>query len=212
MQPYRILTCLLIAPGSWPLAAQQKPAAFAQWNADTTSVAASHGDYRYEGLIFGGVTLGAVGAWVGSRLSEACIVPAVPGGGGRCGSDRLGNAVLTGLAGAALGAGLGYLVGRYSPKRPRPSMVPATPSPALVSVPDSVRRRVGYQHWKGAAVGGVVGAVLGTAMATGVTCSDCSISTGDRVEAALVVSGVGAVAGFLAGLASPKYVWERAER
>jgi hypothetical protein len=34
-------------------------------------------------------------------------------------------------------------------------------SQTAVSVPDSVRLKVGYQHWKGAAIGGALGAVTG---------------------------------------------------
>jgi hypothetical protein len=67
-------------------------------------------DYRYEGLVVGGLALGAVGAWVGSQLRDAC--PTEPGI--ECDSDSVGNAVTLGLVGAAIGGGLGYLVGRLS--------------------------------------------------------------------------------------------------
>jgi hypothetical protein len=73
-------------------------------------------DYRYEGLAFGGIAFGALGAWVGSRITEAC--PTEPGV--DCGPDRLGNAVGVGLMAAAMGGGLGYLVGRLSSK-PQPT-------------------------------------------------------------------------------------------
>ena len=78
------------------------------------------------------------------------------------------------------------------------------------TLPDSLRRKVGYQHWKGAAIGGGVGAVLGTVLAFGVAggCADCTVTTRDRAQAALLVTGVTSVFGFLVGLASPKYVWE----
>jgi hypothetical protein len=46
-----------------------------------------------------------------------------------------------------------------------------------------------------------------SALAAGAGCADCTITTGDRAKAALVVTGGGAVVGFLAGLASAKYVW-----
>jgi hypothetical protein len=211
MKHHLTLACLLIASEWRPLDAQQNSAAFAHWDAETTAVAAPQGDYRYEGLIFGGVALGAAGAWIGSQISQGCILPAEPGGGG-CGSDRLGNAVATGLAGAAIGAGLGYLIGRFSPKRPRPSVIPSMPSPSLTSMPDSVRRRAGYQHWKGAAIGAGVGALLGTSLALGLDgCSDCTTTTWDRAQAVMLITGIGGATGFLAGLASPKYVWERTE-
>jgi hypothetical protein len=77
-------------------------------------------------------------------------------------------------------------------------------------LPDSARRTVGYQHWRGAAIGGGVGAALGSAFAFGLAgrCADCTVSTWERVQTALLVTGVGSVLGFLGGLASPKYVWE----
>ncbi|MBA2457511.1 MAG: hypothetical protein H0V43_00990 [Gemmatimonadales bacterium] len=90
------------------------------------------------------------------------------------------------------------------------------------SAPDSMRVRVGYQHWRGAALGGgiglVVGALAGAIIVANTECDDCS----DEVtpgEGALVVgtlgAGAGVVLGFLAGLASPKYAWvpeDEAER
>lgn len=190
------------------LSAQQIPPTFARWHADTLSVSSARlhqDDYRYEGLIFGGVALGALGAWVGSQLSAGCAL----GSGSDCGTDRVGNAVLLGLSGAAIGGGLGYLVGRLSPKVPSPPIILREPSQNPASIPDSVRLRAGYQHWKGAAIGTGVGAVLGgvLALVAGGGCADCTITTGDRVQAALVVTGGGALVGFLAGLASPRYVW-----
>ena len=91
---------------------------------------------------------------------------------------------------------------------PLPGITSAGPSGA--TLPDSIRRKVGYQHWKGAAIGAGVGAVVGSLLAFGVPggCSDCTITTGDRAQAALVVTGASSVFGFLVGLASPKYVWE----
>jgi hypothetical protein len=88
------------------------------------------------------------------------------------------------------------------------TVVPAGRSDA--TLPDSLRRKVGYQHWKGAAIGAGSGAVLGTLLAFGLggRCADCSFTTWDRTQAALLVTGAGSVFGFLVGLASPKYVWE----
>jgi hypothetical protein len=91
------------------------------------------------------------------------------------------------------------------------------PDPPLASeallrpmLPDSVRRKVGYHHWKGAAIGGGVGAALGSALAFGVAgrCADCAVTTWERVQAALLVTGAGSAFGFLVGLASPRYAWE----
>jgi hypothetical protein len=106
--------------------AQQQSATFARWEPrppgelewssapDIARAAAAPGrrDYRYEGLVVGGLAIGALGAWVGSQIRDAC--PTEPGI--ECGSDELGNAVALGLMGAAIGGGLGYLVGRLSPK------------------------------------------------------------------------------------------------
>ena len=87
------------------------------------SVAAGHRDYRYEGLVVGGLAIGAFGAWVGSQISAAC--PTEPGV--ECGPDNRGNAIAVGLVGAAIGGGLGYVVGRLSSK--------AGPMPPTVEVP-----------------------------------------------------------------------------
>jgi hypothetical protein len=86
----------------------------------------------------------------------------------------------------------------------------ASAEPSSTTVPDSVRRKVGYQHWKGATIGATVGAVLGSVLAFGIAgrCADCTITTWDRAQAALVITGVSSALGFLAGLASPKYVWQ----
>jgi hypothetical protein len=105
--------------------AQQQSATFARWAPpaagelewglapDISRIAAGGGrDYRYEGLVVGGLGLGAVGAWIGSQLRDACPTEA----GVECDSDSLGNAVTLGLVGAAIGGGLGYLVGRLSSK------------------------------------------------------------------------------------------------
>jgi hypothetical protein len=120
-----VLTGLLLVQ-ALALEAQQHPRAFEAWNARDAagratelaaplrlnSVQVPRRDYRYEGLLVGGVAFGAVGAWLGSRITEAC--PTEPGV--DCRPDRLGNAVALGLVGAALGGGVGYLVGRLSSK------------------------------------------------------------------------------------------------
>lgn len=74
-------------------------------------------------------------------------------------------------------------------------------------LPDSVRRRVGYQHWKGGAIGAGLGALGGLALALAARgrCSDCSSDDVPVGKVTLVGAGLGGAFGFLVGLASPKY-------
>jgi hypothetical protein len=122
---------LLAAPS---LRAQRAAASFEQWEASQVAAAGgqpsaavvTHRDYRHEGLAVGGLALGALGAWIGSRLTLAC--PTEPGV--RCDTDRLGDAVALGLVGMAVGGGVGYLVGRLSPKRSTGASLRRSPSGA----------------------------------------------------------------------------------
>jgi hypothetical protein len=203
--------------GLWPwltLPAQQAAAPFARWEAPAMpappdSLPAQRGDYRYEGLAFGGLVFGALGAWLGSRDYASCALE--PGGGCSGNNDKVAGAVALGLVGAAVGGGLGYLVGRFSPKKPRPDSLP-TMSAKLATVPDSLRIRVGYQHWRGAgmglAIGTGIGVVTGALLSTLTTCDDCrEASAGEAaVMLGLLGAGAGGVVGFLAGLSSPKYI------
>jgi hypothetical protein len=113
----------MLVPGR--LRAQYQSPTFVRWEARATaghaarwavrpagSLEVPRRDYRYEGLLVGGVAVGALAAWIGSRVTQAC--PTEPGV--ECGPDRLGNAVALGLVGAALGGGLGYVIGRLSVK------------------------------------------------------------------------------------------------
>jgi hypothetical protein len=122
-----VLAALLSGMLAVPVAGQHRPAAFERWEVtassftegtawdrDSTEGAASpRGDYRYEGLALGGLSFGVAGVLVGRGLAVGC--PTVPGA--DCEPDRLGNAITLGLVGAAVGGGLGYLIGRLSPKR-----------------------------------------------------------------------------------------------
>jgi membrane protein DedA with SNARE-associated domain len=58
----------------------------------------------------------------GTASSADCVLE--PGAG--CGdSDGIGPAILTGLVGAAIGGGLGYVIGQWSSK-PRPAAADST--------------------------------------------------------------------------------------
>ena len=85
---------------------------------------------------------------------------------------------------------------------------PPAASPAVV-IPDSFRQRVGYQHWKGAAIGGGLGALAGLALALAAhgQCDDCSSDPPNVGTVTLAGAGLGGALGFLVGLASPRYRW-----
>jgi hypothetical protein len=76
-------------------------------------------------------------------------------------------------------------------------------------LPDSVRQRVGYQHWKGGAIGAGLGALGGLALALAARgrCYDCSSDDVPVGKVTVVGAGLGGAFGFLVGLASPKYRW-----
>ena len=67
------------------------------------------GDYRVEGAVVGGVVLGAAGVLLGSF---ACADPAADGSPQSCRGSEIG----AGAVGFAVGAVLGYFVGRSLPK------------------------------------------------------------------------------------------------
>jgi hypothetical protein len=98
-----------------------------------------------------------------------------------------------------------------------PSQRPLTagrhPTPQAVAIPDSVRKKVGYQHWRGAAIGGALGAVGGVALALLAhgACYDCPSNDPSVLEVGFMGAGLGGAFGFLVGAASPKYRWVRSE-
>lgn len=87
------------------------------------------------------------------------------------------------------------------------------PTPQAVAIPDSVQKKVGYQHWKGAAIGGTLGAVGGVVLAKLArgACSDCPSNDPSVLEVGFVGAGLGGAFGFLVGAASPKYRWVRTD-
>ena len=108
------------------------------------------------------------------------------------------------------GAGTAGPLGDLGP----PRAVTPLPDSIAVSVPDSVRVRSGYQHWRKAALGGAIGGALGAltgAVGAGISsCDDCrrqpSAGSG-ALYGGLIGAGAGGVIGFLMGLSSPKYTW-----
>jgi len=77
------------------------------------SVAASRervGDYRFEGTAIGALFLGALGAWIGTEACRNQPTPIGSGGSSSC------SGVTVGLAGVAIGGGIGYVLGRITPK------------------------------------------------------------------------------------------------
>ncbi len=70
------------------------------------------GDYRVEGTVIGGLLMGALGAWVGSESCHNQPTPVAPSSGTAC----TGTTLTVGFVGAVLGGGLGYLLGRVTPK------------------------------------------------------------------------------------------------
>jgi hypothetical protein len=93
--------------------------------------------------------------------------------------------------------------------------ISVTPVPAatsrLMTVPDSIRQRVGYQHWQGGAIGGGLGAIGGLVLALAAhgQCDDCTSDTAPVGKVTLIGAGLGGVFGFLVGAASPRYRWVR---
>jgi hypothetical protein len=86
---------------------------------------------------------------------------------------------------------------------------PARAVAPLATVPDSIRRKTGYQHWKGGAIGAGVGALGGLVLALAVphSCDDCSSDPSPTGKVTLIGAGLGGVFGFLVGLATPRYRW-----
>lgn len=123
-----ILASLLAMGVAPPLVAQRSVEPFERWEQSTFSgpvektkvgrlsmdERSAQRDYRYEGLLIGGVPLGTFGFILGHSLTGDC--PTVPGA--DCRSSGFGDAVTLGLIGATVGGGLGYLIGRLSPKPP----------------------------------------------------------------------------------------------
>ena len=79
-----LYACLVIVLPAAPLAAQQAVPQFPRWHACAASEChpvsrsaswltppIARRDYRYEGLVVGGVAFGVLGAWIGSELTQA---------------------------------------------------------------------------------------------------------------------------------------------
>ncbi len=118
-----------------------------------------------------------------------------------------------------MGLGMGWTA--PSPAQKAAAIAPATlvssqpgadSTRRLLLVPDSIRQRAGYHHWKGAAIGGALGALGGLvlALATHGQCDDCTSDTAPLGKVTLIGAGLGGAFGFLVGLASPRYRWVKA--
>jgi hypothetical protein len=208
-----LLVAGLLAAFASPAMGQRAAPLFYHWHANALGPAddtlgVPRRDYRYEGLAFGGLVFGVAGAWLGSRNFETCVLE--PGGDCGDGGNHIVRAAAVGLAGAAVGGGLGYLVGRLSPKKSRPDST-SSGRRRLSGIPDSLRVLRGYQHWRGAAIGLAIGAGVGAlaAAVVPIDCADCAPpSRGSlMLDVGLLGAGAGAIVGFLAGLSSPNYVW-----
>jgi len=70
------------------------------------------GDYRFEGTVVGAVVLGALGGWIGSESCNNQPTPVASGAGSGC----TGATLTVGFVGAVIGGGIGYLLGRGTPK------------------------------------------------------------------------------------------------
>ena len=70
----------------------------------------------------------------------------------------------------------------------------SVPQKNLQLIPDSIRRKVGYQHWKGGAIGGSVGALAGlvVSLVAPKHCDDCTSTDSAVPEATLIGAGLGA--------------------
>jgi hypothetical protein len=107
------------------------------------------GDHRVAGALIGGVLGGAVAYVFASNAGGDCTT-GVPS---EC-SGEDGSAVFGALAGAAVGAGFGYLMGRSTPKaRPPANVQPVAP------IQDT-----GIKWWQGGLMGLGVGAAAGAGL------------------------------------------------
>jgi len=70
------------------------------------------GDYRFEGTVVGALVLGALSGWIGSESCNNQPTPVASGAGSGC----AGAALTVGFVGAVIGGGIGYLLGRGTPK------------------------------------------------------------------------------------------------
>jgi hypothetical protein len=132
----------------------------------------------------------------------------------RSGGGRMRYAIVL-LVATSLGSSMTGAAHAQAVTRFETNMIPPwQPRKDAPVIPDSVRRKVGYQHWKGGAIGGSVGALaallLGVLAPTG--CADCTSTDSDKLEVTLIGAGLGGAFGFLVGAASPKYRWEAETR
>jgi len=129
----RVLALVLLLGATGPVEAQRAATTrFTTWEPATGSGAAftgpsradtarvRSGDHRVEGTAIGGVLLGAVGALVGHEICQNGAEPAGGGGGSSCTGATIGS----GLIGALIGGGIGYFLGKSTPKYRSPPGAP----------------------------------------------------------------------------------------
>jgi len=108
-------------------------------------------DHRVTGAVMGGVLGGAIGLFAGQGGGDQTAYQASPGDG----VEVTPTTAFATVAGAAIGAGIGYFMGRSTPKGSYPDVPPQAPLP----------KDTGLTPAQGAGLGAALGAVALTFLA-----------------------------------------------
>ena len=106
------------------------------------------GDHRVTGAVIGGVLGGVLGYVIAGAAGTGGDYATLQSGGG--GDQNTGTVILGTASGALLGAGIGYLMGRSTPKGSYPD-APLQPAPSP--------KDTGLTPAQGAGIGAAIGAV-----------------------------------------------------